>query len=32
MQRAKAYAQIMYDNKQMRQPIDLDKFVAKQFQ
>jgi ABC-type nitrate/sulfonate/bicarbonate transport system substrate-binding protein len=32
MQRAKAYTQIMYDNKQMRQMIDLDKFVAMQFQ
>ena len=32
MTRAKAYAQIMFDNKQLRQPIDLDKFVTRQFQ
>ena len=32
MQRAKAYTQIMFENKQLRQPIDLDKFVTRQFQ
>ncbi len=32
MQRAKAYTQLMFENKQIRQSIDLDKFVAKQFQ
>ena len=32
MTRAKAYTQLMYENKQLRQPIDLDKFVSKQFQ
>jgi NitT/TauT family transport system substrate-binding protein len=32
MQRAKAYAQLMFENKQLRQTIDLDKFVTKQFQ
>jgi NitT/TauT family transport system substrate-binding protein len=32
MQRAKAYTQLMFENKQLRQNIDLDKFVAKQFQ
>jgi NitT/TauT family transport system substrate-binding protein len=32
MTRAKAYTQIMFDNKQMRQMIDLDKFVFKGFQ
>ena len=32
MQRAKAYAQLMNENKQLRQMIDMDKFVYKQFQ
>jgi NitT/TauT family transport system substrate-binding protein len=32
MQRAKAYTQLMYENKQLRQMIDLDKFVSAQFQ
>ena len=32
MQRAKAYTQLMYENKQLRQMIDLDKFVTTQFQ
>jgi len=32
MQRAKAYTQLMYENKQLRQMIDLDKFVSTQFQ
>ena len=32
MTRAKAYAQLMLENKQLRQPIDLDKFVTTQFQ
>jgi NitT/TauT family transport system substrate-binding protein len=32
MQRAKAYTQLMFENKQLRQMIDLDKFVARQFQ
>jgi NitT/TauT family transport system substrate-binding protein len=32
MQRAKAYTQLMFENKQLRQPVDLDKFVTKQFQ
>jgi NitT/TauT family transport system substrate-binding protein len=32
MQRAKAYTQLMFENKQLRQPVDLDKFVTRQFQ
>ena len=32
MQRANAYAKLMLENKQIRQPIDLDKFVTRQFQ
>ena len=32
MQRAKAYTQLMLENKQLRNPVDLDKFVTKQFQ
>ena len=32
VQRAKAYAQLMLENKQLRQSIDMDKFVYKQFQ
>jgi NitT/TauT family transport system substrate-binding protein len=32
MQRAKAYTQLMFENKQLRQNIDLDQFVTKQFQ
>jgi NitT/TauT family transport system substrate-binding protein len=32
MQRAKAYTQLMFENKQIRQAIDLDKFVTRQFQ
>lgn len=32
MTRAKAYTQIMFDNKQLRQMIDLDKYVTTQFQ
>ena len=32
MQRANAYAQLMFENKQLRQPIELDKFVTRQFQ
>ena len=32
MQRAKAYTQIMFENKQLRNPVDLDKFVSRQFQ
>ena len=32
MQRAKAYTQLMLENKQIRQVIDLDKFVTRQFQ
>ena len=32
MERAKAYTKLMYENKQIRQPIDLDQFVTRQFQ
>ena len=32
MQRAKAYTQLMFENKQLRQNIDLEKFVTRQFQ
>jgi NitT/TauT family transport system substrate-binding protein len=32
MQRAKAYTRLMFENKQIRQEIDLDKFVTRQFQ
>ncbi len=32
MKRAKAYTQIMFENKQLRSPVDLDKFVTTQFQ
>ncbi len=32
MQRAKAYTQLMLENKQLRNPVDLDKFVTRQFQ
>ena len=32
MQRAKAYTQLMFENKQLRQPVDLDKFITRQFQ
>jgi len=32
MQRANAYAKLMYENKQLRQEIDLKQFVATQFQ
>jgi NitT/TauT family transport system substrate-binding protein len=32
MERAKAYAQLMYENKQLRQAIELDKFITTQFQ
>jgi NitT/TauT family transport system substrate-binding protein len=32
MTRAKAYTQLMHENKQIRQMIDLDKFVTRQFQ
>src|SRR5215468_4722604 len=32
MQRARAYTQLMHENKQLRQMIDLDKFVTTQFQ
>jgi NitT/TauT family transport system substrate-binding protein len=32
MERAKAYTQLMFENKQIRQMIDLDKFVTRQFQ
>src|SRR5882724_1131651 len=32
MQRANAYARLMYENKQIRQEIDLSKFVTTQFQ
>jgi NitT/TauT family transport system substrate-binding protein len=32
MQRAKAYTRLMHENKQLRQMIDLEKFVYKQFQ
>ena len=32
MTRAKAYTQLMFENKQLRQNIDLEKFVTKQFQ
>jgi NitT/TauT family transport system substrate-binding protein len=32
MQRAKAYTQLMHENKQLRQMIDLDNFVTTQFQ
>jgi NitT/TauT family transport system substrate-binding protein len=31
VQRAKAYARLMFENKQLRQQPDVDKFVAKQF-
>ncbi len=32
MTRAKAYTQLMFENKQLRQNIELEKFVTKQFQ
>jgi hypothetical protein len=32
MQRANAYAKLMYENKQIRQEIDLKQFVTTQFQ
>ncbi len=32
MTRAKAYTQLMFDNKQLRQSVDLDQFVTRQFQ
>jgi len=32
MERAKAYTKLMYENKQIRQPIDLEQFVTRQFQ
>ncbi len=32
MERAKAYTRLMHENKQIRQMIDLDQFVSKQFQ
>ncbi len=32
MKRAKAYTQLMFENKQIRQAINLDQFVTKQFQ
>ena len=32
MKRAKAYTQLMYENKQLRQMIDLDKYVTTKFQ
>jgi NitT/TauT family transport system substrate-binding protein len=32
MQRANAYATLMFENKQIRQEIDLSKFVTTQFQ
>src|SRR5882672_2881144 len=32
MQRANAYAKLMYENKQLRQPIDLSQYVTRQFQ
>jgi NitT/TauT family transport system substrate-binding protein len=32
MQRANAYAKLMYENKQLRQEIDLKQFVTTQFQ
>jgi NitT/TauT family transport system substrate-binding protein len=32
MKRAKAYTQLMFENKQIRQVVDLDKFVTRQFQ
>lgn len=32
MQRAKAYTKLMYENKQIRQDIDLDQFVTRRFQ
>ena len=32
MQRANAYAKLMYENKQLRQEIDLKSFVTTQFQ
>jgi NitT/TauT family transport system substrate-binding protein len=32
MERAKAYTQLMFENKQIRQMIDMDKFVTRDFQ
>jgi NitT/TauT family transport system substrate-binding protein len=32
MERAKAYTRLMFENKQIRQVVDLDKFVTRQFQ
>jgi NitT/TauT family transport system substrate-binding protein len=32
MQHAKAYTKLMYENRQIRQQIDLDQFVTRQFQ
>ena len=32
MQRANAYTQLMFENKQIRQEIDLKQFVTTQFQ
>jgi NitT/TauT family transport system substrate-binding protein len=32
MERAKAYTKLMYENKQIRQEINLDQFVTRQFQ
>jgi NitT/TauT family transport system substrate-binding protein len=32
MKRAKAYTQLMYENKQLRQMINLDDYVTTQFQ
>jgi NitT/TauT family transport system substrate-binding protein len=32
MRQAKAYAALMLENKQLRQPVDLDKFVDREFQ
>jgi NitT/TauT family transport system substrate-binding protein len=32
MERAKAYTQLMFENKQIRQMIDMDKFVTREFQ
>jgi NitT/TauT family transport system substrate-binding protein len=32
MERAKAYTKLMYENKQIRRPIDVEQFVTKRFQ
>ena len=32
MDRARAYTKLMFENKQIRQAIDLDQFVTRQFQ